>query len=193
MLLQLEYDAFSPTNYDDLATDEIRGARHGSGKLTCISECVHYRKIENNISGSFGHPREVVCGRHTHKYHDAFETRLSSPAAKYPVRNGNDVCPKAMSTPPYRSLAPIHHGWKRGSDVQCIWESENRAKASGPWPSVPWRRRYCKLLLALAVRRWRAFPFAGPASGWHGAKLSALSEMNLRRTSLCWMQGASAR
>lgn len=83
--------------------------------------------IGNNISGSFGHPREVVCGRHTHEYHDAFETRLSSPAAKYPVRNGNDVCPKAMSAPPYRSLAPIHHGW--GSDVQCIWESENRAKA----------------------------------------------------------------
>lgn len=44
----------SPTNYDDLATDDIRGARHDDGRTTCISECVHY--IASTMVNSINYP-----------------------------------------------------------------------------------------------------------------------------------------
>jgi hypothetical protein len=64
------------------------------------------------------------------------ETPFLIATAEYPshiVDKGDGVCAKAVSREcaPYGSLAPIHHGRRRGLDVHHIWEMRDRAKTRG--------------------------------------------------------------
>jgi hypothetical protein len=69
------------------------------------------------------------------------ETSFLITTAEYPshiVDKGDGVCAKAVSgeCAPYGSLAPIHHGRRRGLDVRHIGEMRDRAKTRrwvGDW------------------------------------------------------------
>ena len=83
------------------------------------------------------------------KHHMSFKTPFVIATAEYPshvVRKGDHVHAKAVSREraPYRSLAPIHHGWGCRLDVRHIWKMGDRAK---PWRLVgdrgTWRLGDC--------------------------------------------------
>jgi hypothetical protein len=93
---------------------------------------------------------KIACAAHTRtgiETPHVLETPFLIATAEYPshiVGKRDCVCAEAMSgeCAPYRSLAPIHDGWRRGFDVHHIWEMRDRAK-TGRWVGDRYAGRFC--------------------------------------------------